>query len=165
MKDLSPKKRKNKMLRNLTKNRSLLLLAIGAFMTQSCENRDLNEGLEFRAREIHEKVDYHFDKIDVDGIEYLILEKDNNNPHEGFGFMAFRANVLMEKQDSIIAYLRTLTDVQNQILSTVSKKPLSDVESNTSALFIKYLGTEEKELLKLEEKVLNSEGAIINATN
>ncbi len=128
----------------------------------SCENHDLNEGMAFRPREIHESGDYHFDMINVDGIEYLILEKDNNNPHEGFGFMAFRGNKLMEKQDSIIAYMRTVADVQNQILAKVSKTPLAEVEANTKLLFAKYLGTEEVELEKLERKDLKSEDAIIN---
>lgn len=146
-----------------TKKFPILLAVISIVVFSGCNNRDLNEGVAFRAREIHEKVDYHFDKIDVDGIEYLILEKDNNNPHEGFGFMAFRANLLMEKQDSIIAYLRTLTEVQNQILASVSRKPLAEVEDNTAAIFNKYLGTEEDELQKLEEKVLKSEDAVINS--
>ena len=85
------------------------------FSLQSCENRDLNEGEAFKPREIHEKITFHFDRITVDGIEYLILEKDNNNPHEGFGFMAFRANKLMEKQDTLLAYLRVNMELQNQI--------------------------------------------------
>ena len=82
----------------------LLLFVI----TYSCKNKAINEGEEFRPKEIHEKIDYHFDNISVDGVEYLILSRDNNNPHEGFGFMAFRANQMIRKQDSILAYLKAL---------------------------------------------------------
>lgn len=138
------------------------LVAMVGGVLFSCENHDLNEGVAFRPREIHESGDYHFDKILVDGIEYLILEKDNNNPHEGFGFMAFRANKLMEKQDTIMAYMRTLTEVQNQILATVSRRPLAEVEANTETIFNKYLGTEEIELEELEKIELKSKDAIIN---
>jgi len=33
-----------------------------------------------------------FDIIEIDGCEYLILERDRNNPHEGFGFMSHKGN-------------------------------------------------------------------------
>ena len=79
---------------------SLLVLIISV----GCKNESLSEDEKFATREIHENVQWHFDKIDVDGVEYLILEKDNNNPHEGFGFMSIRANNLLQKQDSILAY-------------------------------------------------------------
>ena len=41
--------------------------------------------------EINEE-DLNFTTITVDGCEYLILERDRNNPHEGFGFMAHKGN-------------------------------------------------------------------------
>ncbi len=64
-----------------------------------------------------EGIETHFNRIVVDGVEYLILERDRNNPHEGFGFMAFRANQLLEKQDSILAYLKVQSENQAEILS------------------------------------------------
>ncbi|MFY0601801.1 MAG: hypothetical protein JXR03_19155 [Cyclobacteriaceae bacterium] len=122
----------------------------------SCENRDLNEGEAFKPREIHENISFNFDKINVDGVEYLILEKDNNNPHEGFGFMAFRANSLLEKQDTVLAYLKTVTALQNKILSEITETPLDEVEALTNALFLKNLNEEEVELEKLEGSNLRS---------
>ena len=85
----------------------------------SCENRALHDSEEFKPREIHENIEFHFDRIEVDGVEYLILEKDNNNPHEGFGFMAFRANKLVEKQDTTLAYMKSILEMQQLIYSRV----------------------------------------------
>lgn len=125
----------------------LLLLGITA-----CENRDVNEGEQFKPREIHEDIVFHFDTITVDGIEYLILEKDNNNPHEGFGFMAFRANQLMEKQDTVLAYLRTLTDLQVEILSHLKEQPLDEVSQYATDKFNGYIEAQRSELMLLEKK-------------
>ena len=125
----------------------LLLLGITA-----CENRDVNEGEQFKPREIHEDIVFHFDTITVDGIEYLILEKDNNNPHEGFGFMAFRANKLMEKQDTVLAYLRTLTDLQVEILSHLKEQPLDEVSQYATDKFNGYIEAQRSELMLLEKK-------------
>lgn len=123
----------------------------------ACENRDLNEGEAFKPREIHENIQFHFDKITVDGVEYLILEKDNNNPHEGFGFMAFRANALLEKQDTVLAYLRTVTELQSQILSEINNESIESVRQKTEKIFLKNLGSEEGELERLEGNDLGSE--------
>lgn len=117
----------------------------------SCENRDLNEGEEFRPRVLEDNFDdSHFTKVTVDGVEYLMLERDNNNPHEGFGFMAFRANVLIEKQDSVIAYLRAMSDLQVEYFAKVSREPESDVRDRFGELFAIHLKEEEKELETLE---------------
>ena len=93
------------------------------FITYSCENREVHSNNEedsstetFKDMPV-EGIETHFNRITVDGIEYLILERDRNNPHEGFGFMAFKANKLMDKQDSIMAYLSVQLDNQAQILA------------------------------------------------
>ena len=136
------------------RNLSILFAAMLFF---ACENKDLNEGESFQPREIHENIPFHFQKITVDGIEYLILEKDNNNPHEGFGFMAFRANKLVEKQDTVLAYLRTVQARQDYLISKVTGKPLSSVRDESRDLFLKYLNEEMGELNSLESNSLSNE--------
>lgn len=120
----------------------------------SCKNRDINEGEAFKPREIHEDIVFHFDKITVDGIEYLILEKDNNNPHEGFGFMALRGNKLMEKQDTILAYLRTITDLQIRTYAAATRRPIDQIEAEAGELFRFHLDEEAAHLLQLEQNDL-----------
>lgn len=149
----------------MLKSTSFLSITILLLTIFSCENKDLNEGEAFKPREIHENIAFHFDKITVDGIEYLILEKDNNNPHEGFGFMAFRANVLMEKQDTILAYLKTITELQNKILSNTSNKDLSVIQRETDELFQKNLKEEGLELERLEENALKSDNAVLKESS
>ncbi len=122
------------------------------FVIVACENRDVNEGEQFKPREIHEDIVFHFDTITVDGIEYLILEKDNNNPHEGFGFMAFRANKLMEKQDTVLAYLRTITDLQVEILSHLKDQPVDKMSQYATDKFNAYIEAQRSELMILESK-------------
>ena len=99
--------------------KSSITCLLGFLIFWSCENKPLNEGEEFKPKERHENTIFHFDRITVDGVEYLILERDNNNPHEGFGFMAFRANKLISKQDSILAYLETNRVIQQEIYSKI----------------------------------------------
>lgn len=122
-----------------------------------CENRDINEGEAFQPREIHEDIVFHFDKIKVDGIEYLILEKDNNNPHEGFGFMAFRANRLMEKQDTIMAYIQTVNDVQTRLYAKMYNMSLEQAQREVQGIFEKNLSKEYKELKELQNSNLTGE--------
>ncbi|MEP4136186.1 MAG: hypothetical protein ABJL71_16275 [Cyclobacteriaceae bacterium] len=138
-------------------NKTILSLLLLVLLIGACENKDLNEGEAFKPREIHENIAFNFDKITVDGIEYLILEKDNNNPHEGFGFMAFRANSLMEKQDTVLAYLKTVNEMQNQILAEITNRPIETVRKESEKLFLKNLSEEEVELEKLEETRLKSD--------
>ncbi|MBV6640976.1 MAG: hypothetical protein KI791_09665 [Cyclobacteriaceae bacterium] len=128
---------------------SFIILILGIV---ACENRDVNEGEQFKPREIHEDIVFHFDTITVDGIEYLILEKDNNNPHEGFGFMAFRANKLMEKQDTVLAYLRTITDLQVEIMSHLKDQPVEEVTQYVTDKFNGYIEAQRSELMILETK-------------
>ncbi|MEQ8241746.1 MAG: hypothetical protein RIA69_21205 [Cyclobacteriaceae bacterium] len=131
-------------------------LTIAIFLLISCENRDLNEGEAFKPREIHENISFSFDKITVDGVEYLILEKDNNNPHEGFGFMAFRANKLIEKQDTVLAYLRSLTEMNIRMNSTLTKRDISTVRDEFDQIFEFYLSEERPDLDLLEKADLKS---------
>ena len=86
----------------------------------SCENREVNPEVGPVFSEIHENLEYHFDKVTIDGYEYLILERDRNNPHEGFGFMALLGNRIGEKQDSVKAYLETVLEVQTRILAKLN---------------------------------------------
>lgn len=113
------------------------IATIGLMMiwTISCENRDVGstEGPNFR--EIHEDIQYHFDLVEIDGNEYYILERDRNNPHEGFGFMAMKANRSIANQDSIKAYLKTVLDIQTQILARQTNQPLKEVEKSIDTLF------------------------------
>ena len=135
---------------------SSLVLA-GLLFNSGCKNRDINEGEAFQPREIHENISFHFDKITVDGIEYLILEKDNNNPHEGFGFMAFRANKLVAKQDTLLAYIKTLTDLQTKTYAAVSGKSLEQATLETDELLQLHLQEEISEITKLESSDLRSD--------
>jgi hypothetical protein len=123
----------------------------------SCENKDINEGEEFRPRAVSDSFeDSHFQRVRVDGVEYLMMERDNNNPHEGFGFMAFRANALMEKQDTVLAYLKTIQEFQNKIYARVSK--ISEIQAQTEfeKIFTKNLLLEQKELNELKQENLNT---------
>ena len=127
---------------------SLLLLIISI----GCKNESLSEDEKFATREIHENVQWHFDKIDVDGVEYLILEKDNNNPHEGFGFMSIRANNILQKQDSILAYLKANQQMQAKLyasLYNVSEKKALDLNKD---LYFRALMKQNQELRKLSEQ-------------
>jgi hypothetical protein len=140
----------------LNKKSSLKALTFLIFLTFSCENRPLHDAEEFRPKEIHENIEFHFDRIEVDGVEYLILEKDNNNPHEGFGFMAFRANQLMEKQDTILAYLKASTDLQAMIYANLANISLQKSRAIKDTLVNRHLREEMQELLKLEQSELTS---------
>lgn len=133
-----------------------LILSIGICLV-SCKNRDLNEGEEFRPRVIEDNFkDSHFTRVRVDGVEYLMLERDNNNPHEGFGFMAFRANIMLEKQDTMLAYLRAVGDFQVKLLAATTSKSEEQTQAEFDELFAKYLSEEKLELEKLEEDSLIS---------
>lgn len=138
-------------------SKALILIGAGILGLASCKNRDINEGEQFKPREIHENIMMHFDKITVDGIEYLILEKDNNNPHEGFGFMAFRANKLMEKQDSLLAHMRTIQELQVKTLAAITRRSEADVLQEVEEIFQRNLNIELNELEQLEQNNLKSD--------
>ena len=138
-------------------NKLSVIAIITLVALNGCKNRDINEGEAFQPREIHENISFHFDKITVDGIEYLILEKDNNNPHEGFGFMAFRANKLVAKQDTILAYMKTLTELQIRTYAAASGKSVEAVTSEANELLKFHLDEEISEITKLESNNLKSD--------
>jgi hypothetical protein len=104
----------------------------------ACENREVNyeDGPNFS--EIHEDIHYNFDKVALDGTEYFILERDRNNPHEGFGFMALNGNDIKQNQDSIKAYLKTILDFQVQISSRLENVPVETKKQYSIELFDFY---------------------------
>ncbi|WP_422358994.1 hypothetical protein [Reichenbachiella sp.] len=116
-----------------------VLFAIVLATTSSCENRDVNHSDGPNFSEIHEDIQYHFDQVEIEGHEYFILERDRNNPHEGFGFMAMKANKTMANQDSIKAYLKTLIDLQTQQLTEKNNTSLEETEAEVNQLFKFYL--------------------------
>jgi len=124
----------------------------------SCENRDLNEGEKFRPREVHDSFqDSHFAKVTIDGVEYLMMERDNNNPHEGFGFMAYRGNNMIEKQDTALAYLRAIFELQIRVYAESTGKDMDDARAESNMLFRSFLKEEEKDLFRLEQDSLSSD--------
>jgi hypothetical protein len=127
----------------------ILLVLIISF---GCENQSLSEDEKFSTREIHENVQWHFDKIEVDGAEYLILEKDNNNPHEGFGFMSIRANTLLQKQDSILAYLRANQKMQAKIYAALNGISEEDALAINDRLYNQSLMRQSQKLQDLSEQ-------------
>ena len=123
----------------------------------SCDNHDINEGEEFRLRAVKDSFDnVEFAKVTVDGVEYLMMERDNNNPHEGFGFMAFRANKVIEKQDSIISFLRTMQFYQNKMYARMFDLTEAEAQAQFNASFVDFLSLEMKELEDLNREDLNS---------
>ena len=134
--------------------RKLLIFCLLASLF-ACKNKDINEGEEFRPRELHDNFnDSHFTLVTVDGVEYLMMERDNNNPHEGFGFMAFRANTLMEKQDSIISYLKAMQYFQNKMYTRMYGMSEDSGMVSFEAKFQEFLLIEDRELNELEKEDL-----------
>jgi hypothetical protein len=129
---------------------SVILLVLVIFF--GCENQSLSEDEKISTREIHENLQWHFDKIEVDGVEYLILEKDNNNPHEGFGFMSIRANTLLQKQDSILAYLKANQQMQAKIYAALNGISEEDALAINDRLYNQSLLRKSQELQDLSEQ-------------
>ena len=136
-----------------------LIIICVALSILSCENRDINEGEEFRPRAVNDSFeDTHFTKVTIDGVEYIMTERDNNNPHEGFGFMAFRANTMLEKQDTIISYLRTMQYFQNKMYSQMFNISEDSGQVAFDAKFLEFIARETRELEELErEDLVNAE--------
>lgn len=133
--------------------RKLILLSI--IILAGCENRDINEGEEFRPRAVRDDFNQtHFTLITVDGVEYLMTERDNNNPHEGFGFMAFRANKLIEKQDSVLSYLRSMQYYQNKMYARMFNISEEEAQAQFDETFDYFMQFEETELTELEKEDL-----------
>ena len=140
----------------------LFLIAIFSF-TFACKNRDINEGEEFRPRPVQDSFDdSHFTKVTVDGVEYIMMERDNNNPHEGFGFMAFRANKLIEKQDSVFAYLKAIQAFQNKIYSRMYNVSEDEAKNEFDRTFEEFLFMEIDELNSLQQEDLTNSKTISN---
>lgn len=122
------------MMKNQNMYRLLLFLTL-VLALFSCENREVHANDEEEGGTETFKdmpvvgIESHFNVITVDGVEYLILERDRNNPHEGFGFMAVRANILLERQDSILAYLKVQMENQAQILSKLNNTTLTQEQN------------------------------------
>ncbi|MEP3388023.1 MAG: hypothetical protein ABJO02_07540 [Reichenbachiella sp.] len=112
---------------------------VASVALSSCENRDVNHSDGPNFSEIHEDIQYHFDQVEIEGHEYFILERDRNNPHEGFGFMAMKANRTIANQDSIKAYLKTLIDLQTQVLADKNGSTVQEAEGQVNALFEYHL--------------------------
>lgn len=108
-----------------------LVTVFGTF--NGCKNREVNPESSM-TREIHINTPSHFQRIKVGGIEYLILERDRNNPHEGFGFMAISGEQLIAKQDSIIAYQKTILENQARIISRLEGLTVDQVKSQNQYL-------------------------------
>lgn len=129
-----------------------LIQTLALITLLGCQNRDINEGEEFRPREVHDSFNnVTFSTVQVDGIEYLMLERDNNNPHEGFGFMAFRANRLIEKQDSVLAHVKTIGEMQAKMYARLVGVSEEESAALYQQLFDVYLKQQQKELDVLEE--------------
>jgi len=137
--------------------RKLFIFGFILIFSISCQNRDINEGEEFRPRPVNDSFDdSHFTKVTVDGVEYLMMERDNNNPHEGFGFMAFRANKMLEKQDSIISYLKAMQVYQNRMYARMFNLSEEEAQIQFDSAFSGYLQKENKELERLEKEDLTN---------
>jgi hypothetical protein len=134
----------------------LFTLGLLLIVLEGCQNRPLQDNSEMKTREIHEDIEFHFDAITVDGVEYLILEKDNNNPHEGFGFMAFRANKMIEKQDTLLAYMRTITQMQALIYAKTYNKSIQEGQEFVENLYQENLQNRTEEIYQLESKKLTN---------
>lgn len=135
--------------------KTVILIALVALL--GCKNRDINEGEAFRPRPVRDNFDdSHFTKVTIDGVEYLMMERDNNNPHEGFGFMAFRANKMLEKQDSIISYLRAMQFYQNKMYARMFNISEEEAQRQFGVTFKEYLYFENRELEELEKEELKS---------
>jgi hypothetical protein len=113
--------------RNIDIIKNIFNLTLLSLVLVSCENRQINSDSnnEQTYSDLSlDGIESHFQQIWLEDMQYFILERDRNNPHEGFGFMALKGNVLVNKQDSIIAYLQTSMQAQAEILSILKKTDL-----------------------------------------
>lgn len=108
----------------------LLLLSICCLSVVSCKNRDVNpinnDTLPMHERKPIKATD--FDSVMINGEVYYIMERDRNNPHEGFGFMALKGKKIHEKQDSIMAYQQVILRNQIRILERLENRPADEIE-------------------------------------
>ncbi len=143
----------------------ILTISIIALALAACQNHDINEGEQFRLRAVKDNFDnVEFAKVTVDGVEYLMMERDNNNPHEGFGFMAFRANKVIEKQDSIISFLKAMQFYQNRMYARMYNLSEEEAQIEFNSTFQEFLSLERKELEDLRREDLNSSESTSNSS-
>ncbi len=128
-----------------------LLVVISMYLVSCGPNREVSIDQGPGVREIHDNIEVHFDEVTVNGVEYLILEKDRNNPDEGFGFMALKGNLIVNHTDSAIAYLRTVIEVQAKILAKLDTITETQALSQINAMLDKNL---EKSSIKDDPTVL-----------
>ncbi|MFY0626654.1 MAG: hypothetical protein JXR07_10175 [Reichenbachiella sp.] len=119
--------------------RKKIFLPLFILSIVACENRDVNSNDGPNFSEIHEDIHYHFDKVAIDGSEYFILERDRNNPHEGFGFMALKGTDIKNNQDSIKAYLKTLLEFQIKVSAKMNNTSVEATTEYADDLFNYYL--------------------------
>ncbi|SHJ42189.1 hypothetical protein SAMN04488028_10159 [Reichenbachiella agariperforans] len=124
---------------NMTKFKHSFTIIGFLLIGTACENRDVNAGDGPNFSEIHENINYHFDHTVIDGVEYHILERDRNNPHEGFGFMALNGKKIRDNQDSIKAYLKTLLELQIIAAAKRQNTTTKEMESHADELFKFYM--------------------------
>ena len=137
--------------------KKIILVFLGSVFFLQCGNHDINEGEEFRPRAVPDDFNNtHFTLVEIDGVEYLMTERDNNNPHEGFGFMAFRANKMMERQDSIISYLRSMQYYQNKMYARMFNISEEEAQLQFNQTYDWFLSLESEELEDLIKEELRS---------
>lgn len=134
------------------KSAPIAIIILVCLIFSGCKNRAINEGEAFKPKERHENITFHFDPIEVDGVDYLILERDNNNPHEGFGFMAFRANELIMKQDTLLAYLKSVNEMQTLIYAQLAKISEEDAKAKAEEILQKNLEQQLQQFESLESE-------------
>lgn len=145
--------------------KKLITILSFSLLLLGCQNHDINEGEEFRLRAVKDSFDnVEFAKVTVDGVEYLMMERDNNNPHEGFGFMAFRANKVIEKQDSIISFLKAMQFYQNKMYARMFNLSEEEAQAQFDESFQNFLSLEMKELQNLNREDLQSSETVVEGS-
>ena len=108
------------------------IVLIGAI--SSCKNREVNPENSITREIPIQHSPSHFQEITIGGIDYLILERDRNNPHEGFGFMAISGDQLIYRQDSIIAYQKAILENQARIISRLEGISINEANYQNQVL-------------------------------
>ena len=127
-------------LQNIIMGSLLLPLLL---VLSSCKNEEISDDSIYTFREIHEDVQWHFDQIELGNSNYYILERDRNNPHEGFGFMAFNGDRLTGKQDTLIALMKANLYANARILSKLNRTDPDEELEALMNIFDEYLPDDE----------------------
>ena len=69
-----------------------ILLSVLLLACSSCQNEEINRTTSQTHQIAQVSQQYEFHVIEIDQCQYLFLELDRNNPHEGFGFFSHRGN-------------------------------------------------------------------------